>query len=210
MTVATLDAWAVYVARLDEAARARVVATEEACSALRAASGLHAFVGRVRSEVVMRDRAWNGEVRTIVYYPQDKEWIGTAAVAALTKLPDAETTHTPGRVAVVRASARIRCGCHGINTHIRNRNAGCPPGWSKVNLLPRRGPAGGAFYDPHAEPKPLAWECAVCGAFSRGIPLRAGFERVKADYNDHVANHCPGADSPLAWNAANGRGTPDA
>lgn len=198
MTLATPDSWALHVADLDEPTRARVVANTEAGDALRSVV-LRAFVSSVRTDLVMRRGAWTGETRTVVRYRRDQERAGEDVVAVLSRLSDAEVTHTSGRVAAVRASGRIRCGCQGINTHTRNRNAGCPSDWQAVRLLPQWSAAGGAYYDPMAEPKPLVWDCAACGAFSRSIPLSAGFARVQADYEDHRANRCPGPDSPIAW-----------
>lgn len=198
MTLATPDSWALYVAKLDEPARARAVANTEAGDALRSVA-LRVFVRSVRTDLVMRRGEWNGETRTIVRYRRNQERVGEAVVAVLSRLSDAEVTHASGRVAAVRASGRIRCGCQGINTHTRNRNAGCPSDWPAVRLLPRWNAAGGAYHDPVAEPKPLAWDCAACGAFGRSIPLSAGFARVQANYEDHRANRCPGPNSPIVW-----------
>lgn len=97
--------------------------------------------------------------------------------------------HQPRKTAAPPAA---RCNCRGeILPHPSDPGNGCPPDWEAVRLLPRRNMVqDGPWCDPRAA-KPLGWDCAACGAFSRDIPLSAGWDRVAADYDDHRAGSCP-------------------
>lgn len=83
------------------------------------------------------------------------------------------------------------CNCRGeILPHPSNPGTGCPPDWETIRLLPRRDMVSdGPWCDPRAA-KPLGWDCAACGAFTRDIPLSAGWDAVADDHADHRAR-CP-------------------
>lgn len=85
------------------------------------------------------------------------------------------------------------CNCRGeILPHTPDPGSGCPPDWEAIRLLPPRNMVTDGPWCDHREPKPLGWYCAACGAFSRDIPLSAGWDRVVEDYEDHRDNRCPG------------------